>query len=148
MNLSPRIRHALPAVIELAVNYDNGLIRLQELINNKTISPKYLEQILLRLKNARLTLSFMGPKGGVILAKPPEQITLAMIIEVLDGPSESAECPEHKSFTAGCPDCVVCKLFEKYTSTFSKLLNSITLQDLADLANGTKKPDSSSNRTS
>ena len=60
-------------------------MRISDIAGAKEIPKKYLEQILLALKRSRYVKSKMGAEGGYALAKPPEEITLAEIIRLMDG---------------------------------------------------------------
>ena len=81
------------------------------LIVKPKISPKFLEQILLTLKNAGLLHSKMGVGGGYYLAKPAREITLGQIFRVLDGPVAPIKCVSQMAYeSCGCPDEQTCGL--------------------------------------
>ena len=61
------------------------VVRIADIARAKHIPRKYLEQILMSLKRAGYVKSRRGPSGGYLLAKPPEEITLAEIIRLMDG---------------------------------------------------------------
>ena len=86
MKLSRKSEYACLALIELAKNYPSVLVTITELSERNKIPQKYLEQILLLLKSARYVQSVRGVNGGYRLAKSPDDISVAEIIRLIDGP--------------------------------------------------------------
>ncbi|NQV18095.1 MAG: Rrf2 family transcriptional regulator [Armatimonadetes bacterium] len=86
MRLSRKSEYALLALIHLAKNFDIKLVTLKALSGQNDIPPKFLETILIFLKQAGYIRSVRGPKGGYKLAKSPDQIALAEIFRCIDGP--------------------------------------------------------------
>lgn len=86
MRLSKKSEYACLALLDLAERYHEGLTKSEEIAVRKDIPQKYLEQIMLQLKGAGYVRSVRGPAGGFRLAKPPEAISLAEIIRLIDGP--------------------------------------------------------------
>jgi len=91
MKLSKKSEYACLALIELARNYNRGLVTVEDLSAHNHIPKKYLEQILLLLSRAGLVKSVRGSGGGNKLAKPPEMITVAEVIRLIDGPLAPVE---------------------------------------------------------
>ncbi len=85
MRLSARVDYALRAVVELAASEGRPLTS-EKLARAQQIPPKFLESILLQLRRAGVVNSQRGPEGGYWLARPADQITLADVIRVIDGP--------------------------------------------------------------
>src|SRR4030065_2254437 len=92
MKISTKIRYGTRAMLELASRYGEGPIELREIAKRENISPKYLEQVIIPLRTAGLVKSVRGSKGGYSLAKPPSEILLKDVIEVLEGPLDLIEC--------------------------------------------------------
>ncbi len=88
MRLNARVDYALRAVVELAATGGSASrpVTAERLATAQEIPPKFLESILLQLRRAAIVHSQRGPDGGYWLAKSAEQITLADIIRVIDGP--------------------------------------------------------------
>lgn len=84
MKRSTRCDYALRAVLGLSHYYNNKLIRLSDLADYQEVPHKYLEQIMVQLKNAGYVYSKKGPNGGYSLAKPPKEIYLGDIIRLID----------------------------------------------------------------
>ena len=77
MKLSTRGRYGARALVELAKHEGQGPLALKEMAKRKQIPLKYLEQIAMVLKSAKLIKSVRGPSGGYILARPPEKMGVA-----------------------------------------------------------------------
>lgn len=116
MRLSKRGEYGLRAMIVLAgttphPNASLPVVQIREISEREKIPGKYLEQILLTLKNAGLLHSKMGVGGGYYLAKSPSEITLGQIFRVLDGPLAPIRCVSHMAYEpCGCPDEQTCGL--------------------------------------
>jgi Rrf2 family protein len=112
MRLSKRGEYGLRAMIDLATwETETGLIQIKEIAEREQIPAKFLEQILLNLKNAGLLHSKMGVGGGYYLAKPPAEISLGQIVRVLDGPLAPIRCVSQMAYeSCGCPDEATCGL--------------------------------------
>lgn len=115
MRLSKRGEYGLRAIIALAEPAENSdapqMMQIKEISIQEQISPKFLEQILLTLKNAGLLHSKMGVGGGYYLARPAREITLGQIFRVLDGPVAPIRCVSQMSYeSCGCPDEETCGL--------------------------------------
>lgn len=112
MRLSKRGEYGLRAMIYLASrDSEDEVIQIKEIAEHEQIPSKFLEQILLTLKNAGLLNSKMGVGGGYYLARPPEEITLGHIERVLDGPLAPVRCVSQMAYEpCGCPDEKTCGL--------------------------------------
>ena len=85
MKISQKGLYALKAMTMLARRFNDGAIRIRDIAYEEELPEKFLELILLELKNARMVESVRGAKGGYRLRRPPDQITLAEIIRLIDG---------------------------------------------------------------
>ena len=86
MKISQKGLYALQAMMVLARRYNQGAIRIRDIAYEEDLPEKFLELILLELKNARMVDSVRGAKGGYQLRRPPSEIYLSEIIRLLDGP--------------------------------------------------------------
>ena len=85
MRISAKAEYACVAMLELAANYaDAQPVRIKAIADAQGIPQRFLVQILLQLKTAGLVASVRGASGGYQLAKPPESITLAAVINAID----------------------------------------------------------------
>ena len=86
MKVSQKGLYALQAMMMLARRYSQGAIKIRDIAYEENLPEKFLELILLEMKNARLVESVRGAKGGYQLRRPPSEIYLAEIIRLIDGP--------------------------------------------------------------
>ncbi|MBV9573364.1 MAG: Rrf2 family transcriptional regulator [Acidobacteriales bacterium] len=86
MKISQKGLYALQAMMMLARHYDQGAIRIRDIAYEEGLPEKFLELILLEMKNARMVESVRGAKGGYRLRRPPAEIQLSEIIRLIDGP--------------------------------------------------------------
>ncbi len=92
MKLTSRSEYALLALVYLTRHAKEGTITSETIAREQGIPLKFLEQIMLALRNAKYVSSAKGQHGGYRLAKPPDKISLAEIIRLFDGalaPTES-----------------------------------------------------------
>ena len=91
MKLSAKTEYACLAMLQLAEDYDSGEpVQIRRIADEHGIPSRFLVQILLQLKGASLVASTRGAAGGYRLARPPREITLAEVIEVMEGDERPA----------------------------------------------------------
>ena len=139
MRLSKRGEYGLRAAIYLANAQKHSpdmLVQIKDISIQEKVPSKYLEQILLALKNAGLLHSKMGLGGGYYLAKAPEQISLGQIIRVLDGPLAPIRCVSQMAYEpCGCPDEETCGLrmvMGDVRDAIADILDNTTLADVTE----------------
>jgi Rrf2 family protein len=86
MKISQKGLYALQAMMMLARHHQQGAIRIRDIAYEADLPEKFLELILIELKNARMVDSVRGAKGGYQLRRPPGEIRLSEIIRLIDGP--------------------------------------------------------------
>jgi Rrf2 family protein len=102
--LSKKTKYALKALIHLAAQPADEPILISELARAESIPRKFLEAILLALKNAGMLQSKIGKGGGYYLAREPRNITIGSIIKVLEGGYAPVQCLNDAS-SPGCDEC-------------------------------------------
>jgi Rrf2 family protein len=140
MRLSKRGEYGIRAMIALAEpvasEHSPELFQNKGIANKERISPKFLEQILLQLKNAGLIHSKSGKGGGYYLAKSASEITLGQIFRVLDGPIAPIPCVSQMAYAeCGCPDTEACGLrlvMKDVRKAIVEILDTTTLSDIAE----------------
>ena len=85
-SFTTRSRYGLSAVLEMASHYGNAPLQVREIATKQNISAQYLEQLLGRLARPGLIKAVRGQKGGFVLARPPQEISLIEVLEALEGP--------------------------------------------------------------
>jgi len=133
--LSKKTKYGLKAMTYLA-RYSNGKpVLISEISQKENIPQKFLEGILLDLKNNGLLESKKGKGGGYFLIKPAGEITIASIIRVLDGPIALLPCVS-LNYYKKCDDCIdeyTCSLNRVMIQVRDKTLKVLEKQSLADL---------------
>jgi Rrf2 family protein len=131
VRVSAKADYALRALAELAAVTDGAPIKGERIASAQGISLRFLENILVELKHARLVQSQRGPDGGYSLARPPETISLADIIRVVDGPLAGVrgEPPEKVQYAG--PAEPLRDVWVAVRASLRSVLESVTLADLA-----------------
>jgi Rrf2 family protein len=151
MRITTKGRYAVRALLDLALFYDRGPVNLQNICQRQAISADYLEQILRKLRNAGIVRSVRGPRGGFLLAKAPEEITVWNIVSVLDEPLNPAPCAPSKARKKNAPcerleHCAAHLMWDRLHENIREFLSGITLRNLCDDARNllsTSSPDHS-----
>jgi Rrf2 family protein len=137
MRLSKRGEYGLRAMIYIAhAQHKNpsSIVQIKDISQREKIPAKYLEQILLTLKNAGMLHSKMGIGGGYYLGKPAIEITLGHIFRTLDGPLAPIRCVSQMAYeSCGCPDEQTCGLrmaMGDVRNAIANILDNTTLADV------------------
>ncbi len=132
--LSKKTKYGLKALTYIAKKRCSDPVLISEIAVNENISKKFLESILLTLRKNELVGSKKGKGGGYYLIKPPEEITMASIIRVLEGPIAMVPCVSLNFYKHcdDCPDedaCAVHELMVEVRDSTLKVLENKTLAD-------------------
>ncbi len=130
MKLSTRSRYGTRLILDMAQQRGKNPIQLGEIARRQNISLKYLEQIVRPLKRADYIRSFRGAKGGHILTKPPEQITVGEVVAIMEGTSFLTSCSKNPSVCDRVDRCPTRFLWMEASRAFFDRLNQITFADL------------------
>ena len=147
MRLSKRGEYGLRAMITLAEPVKKGnspaMLQIKEISEREQISSKFLEQILLTLKNAGLLHSKMGVGGGYYLARPADEVTLGQIFRILDGPVAPIKCVSQMAYEpCGCPDEQTCGLrlaISDVRNAIADILDNTSLADITKRQSAIRK---------
>jgi len=147
MRLSKRGEYGLRAMITLAEYTQKSgspaMMQIKEISEHEQISAKFLEQILLTLKNAGLLHSKMGVGGGYYLSKPASEITLGQIFRVLDGPIAPIKCVSQMAYEpCDCPDEATCGLrlvMSDVRNAIADILDNTSLADVTKRQSAIRK---------
>jgi len=122
MKLSTKGRHAVTAMMELALQHDKGPVTLADISAQQSISISYLEQLFARLRQHGLVTGMRGPGGGYCLARPASEITIANILGTVDDISRREETAN----TAGA------QMWLHLSNRIYDYLDSITLEEAVE----------------
>ncbi len=133
--LSKRTQYSLRALYALARNYGHGPMLIGTLAEEEVIPKKFLDQILLSLKNQGLVSSKKGKGGGYQLAQPPARITLASVIRMIEGPLAPLRCASETRFRKcdECPDIKTCGtriVMREVRDAVAQILDNVTLEQV------------------
>ncbi len=130
MKLSTRSRYGTRLILDMAQHYGKGPIQLGEIARRQSISLKYLEQIIRPLKRAAYIQSFRGSKGGHILSRPPEKITVGEVVALLEGGAFFTGCSKNSDHCKRIDACVTRFVWMEASQAMFSRLNQITFADL------------------
>lgn len=140
MKITSKGEYAAKAVLYLSLKHPN-IVPIQEIAERHHIPLKYLEHILLTLKNAGVLRSRRGIKGGYQLARQPQAITVGEVLTIVDGNFAQSGCPDPGSNADyQCPEIEVCGLKALWADVkvaVEKILNGTTFDDLRRRTLGT-----------
>jgi Rrf2 family protein len=132
LRLSTKGQYGVRAMFELARNFDKGPMTIREIANRQDVSVSYLEQLLNKLRKSNLIKSQKGPGGGYVISKKPEEISVGMILNSLEGPVAITQCLD-PSDSKGCKrvdGCVARLLWKSLGEKIESFLDTINLNDL------------------
>ncbi len=132
MKISMRSRYGLRLMIELASNYGKGSLFLKSIARSQAISEKFLSQIVIDLKAARLITGIRGAHGGYTLAKAPAEISVYDIVSVLESDLTLVECTKNPASCSRAAQCVSQGVWDKLGNTIASTLQEINLADLVE----------------
>jgi len=143
MKFSTKGRYGLKAMVDLAAHNDEGQVVLKSIAERQGLSESYLEQLFAVLKKAKLIKSIRGSQGGYSLALSPDKITVADILNALEGVLIKTKCiiENGKSSCSRFDYCVTKNVWIKIQKEIDNVTNNITLQQLVEDFNEINKND-------
>ncbi len=139
MKLTKRGEYALRALIDFGIAYELGrpLIKVGELVEKEHLPVKFLEQILMQLREAGYIQTKRGKGGGYFLARPPKEIRLGDVIRLIDGPLAPIACVSQTAYErCTCPDeehCGLRMLMLDVRNAISRILDRYYLGDVVEI---------------
>lgn len=139
--LSKKSKYAIHALVYLAERYGQGPVQIEEIAVNQSIPKKFLEAILLELKNGRILNSKKGKGGGYYLQRKPEEINLTEVIRLMAGAIALLPCVS-LNFYEACEECVDekhCSIRATFLTIRDETLKILTESNLATLVKRQRK---------
>lgn len=132
MKISQKGLYALQAMMMLARHHHQGAIKIRDIAYEEALPEKFLELILLELKNARMVESVRGAKGGYQLRREPEDVNLSEIIRLIDGPlAPFADAEQLRELIdRDLPHRTLYQVFLDVRDAAARILDHTTLADL------------------
>ena len=137
MKISQKGLYALQAMMTLARRHKQGAIKIRDIAAESDLPEKFLELILLELKNARIVDSTRGARGGYRLRRDPAEIPLSDIIRLIDGPiAPLGDADQLRTMIAKHDDHrALYQVFLEVRDAAAKILESTTIADIVGAAN-------------
>jgi len=132
MRLTAKSEYGLLAVIDLACTYGEGPVSAREIAERRDIPPRFLEQLFVALRRGGVVSAVRGARGGFVLTKDPEEISVLEVVEALEGPLETSVCDSERS--AGCAKssaCAAAPIWAKATAALREVFATTSLAELA-----------------
>jgi Rrf2 family protein len=137
MKLSTRGRYGTRLMLELSKQFGKGPVSMTEISKHQDIPIKYLEQIIIPLKRAKLVTSVRGPKGGHMLARSPDEISLWDVLVLLESRMALVDCLTDESV---CPNISNCPIRPVWAEAYSTMVNLFKKTTLSNVLKHSKSP--------
>jgi Rrf2 family protein len=149
MKVSQKGLYALQAMMLLTRRYSQGAIRIRDIAYEENLPEKFLELILLELKNARIVESVRGAKGGYQLRRAPSEIRLSEIIRLIDGPlAPFGDADQLRTLIDRDADHrTLYQVFLEVRDAAARILENTTLADLISRGPAGSRPKTGERRT-
>ncbi len=129
LKMSTKGRYGLRAILDLAIRYTGEQIPLNVIAQRQDVSENYLEQVFSILKKSGLVISVKGSQGGYMLAKRPEQITIKMVLQALEGDISLVDSSNTTDLT-DVQSFLNTYLWNRIDSEINMIIEATTLEDL------------------
>lgn len=136
MKLSKKSRYGLRALIDLAVNSRTELVSLGSIAQRNDISAQYLEHVFSALRKAHIVKSMKGSQGGYFLERDSKEITVAQIVEALEGTYDLEDEVDRNSVGRGDQEAIQHLIIDRINDCVQEILEDVTLKDLVDAYEG------------
>jgi Rrf2 family protein len=140
LKISQKGLYALQAMMTLARRHEQGAIKIREIAAESDLPEKFLELILLELKNARIVDSVRGARGGYRLRRAPSEIPLSDVIRLIDGPlAPLGDAEQLRGMIAKDADHrALFQVFLQVRDAAAKILEHTTIADIAGIGKSGK----------
>lgn len=132
MKISTKGRYGLRAILDIALNQHTGPVTIHSIAQRQEISERYLEQLLITLKQNGLIKSIRGFQGGYLLNKEPPDISVGDIVRALEGSIAPIDCikENNQNRCSRAELCVTKKVWEDLGKAMTEVLDSYSLNEL------------------
>ena len=117
-------------MLDMAQHCQDGPVQIGSIAKRQDISVKYLEQLIIPLKKADYITSVRGPKGGHMLAKSPDEITVGEIVKLLEGGIDLSDCVAQPDICERHASCLTRSVWQEATEAMYEKLDAITLSEM------------------
>ena len=141
MKLSTRGRYGTRALLDLALHQREAPVLLKDVAQRQQIPLPYLKHLITPLIAGGIVWSTRGARWGVSLAKPPEQVKLSEVIQLLEGSIAPVECINNPGVCSRSELCVTRDIWGELKKAMNGVLESTTLQDLVERQKRKERPE-------
>lgn len=116
--------------MELALHWGEGPVLVKDIARRQHIPLPYLQQLIGPLTKKSIIKTSRGPRGGISLLKPPNEVRLSEVVQLLDGSIARVKCVDNPETCPRSNLCVTHDIWDEVKKATSKVLESVTLQEL------------------
>ncbi len=132
MRLTAKSEYGLLAMIDLALNSGEQPVSAREISERQAIPAKFLEQLMVQLRQAGLVSAVRGARGGFVLDRAAEEITVLNVVEALEGPLHTTVCDGDRAETCGRSGaCAAASVWKQATAALRDVFTATTIADLS-----------------
>ena len=132
MKLSTRARYGTKALLELSLHWGKGPVLLKNIARRQQIPLPYLEHLIRPLVKEGIIKSTRGTRGGVLLLKPPKEVILSEVIQLLEGSIAPVACVDNPELYSRSDICVTHDIWAEVKKAMDRVLDSTTFEDLVE----------------
>ncbi len=141
IKISTRGRYGTRALLDLALHQGEEPILLKDIARRQQFSLRYLEHLIAPLKAGGMVRSTRGARGGVSLARHPNDIRLSEVFQLLEGSVAPVECISDPGVCDRSGACATRDVWGEMKLAIDEILESTTLQDLVERQKGKEQPE-------
>jgi Rrf2 family protein len=130
MKLSTRARYGTKALLELSLHWGKGPVLLKDIAKRQQIPLPYLEHLIRPLVKEGIIKSTRGTRGGISLLKPPKEVILSEVIQLLEGSIAPVACVDNPELYHRSDICVTHDIWAEVKKAMDRVLDSTTFEDL------------------
>jgi len=132
MKFSTRARYGTKALLELSLRWGKGPVLLKDIAQRQEIPLQYLEHLIRPLVQAGIIKSTRGARGGISLLKPPRELILSEVIQLLEGSIAPVACVDNPELYPRSDRCVTHDIWAEVKKAMDGVLKSTTFEDLVE----------------
>ena len=136
MKLSTRARYGTRVLLELALHWDERPVLLKNIAQKHQLPLQYLQQLIGPLVKGGIIKTTRGARGGVSLLKPPREVTLSEVIQLLEGSITPVACVDNPELYPRSDICVTHDIWAELKKAMDRVLESTTFEDLVERKRG------------
>jgi Rrf2 family protein len=134
MNLTAKTRFGLKTILDIAFHHTDGPVQRRQIAQRQGIPTDYMDQILLKLRNAGLIQSLRGREGGYHLSKNPELITLWDVLVAVEDEHAMSDSEKHQDTENYATECLTDLAWDAVTTAMKRQLKKSSLAQLLEQA--------------